>query len=131
MIKNTLLLISLLMSISNSFADNQAALDYCAKVDSWPASRAISEEIKANPQLDESHATTQLLSRKPVIENGKHVNAGAWGPVYIQIIKISIPYKKPKSKYNIELLASSFISAEECSLSEPSHINITQLTEIH
>ena len=127
--KNIFYLLTILL-INSALADDKNALDYCSKVNAWPASRMISEAVKNNALLDGSRASSKILSTTPVTENNKPVNAGIWGPIYLQIIKLSIPYKLPNQTQEVELIVSSFISAQECSIAEPSYMNLTELKKI-
>lgn len=130
MMKNIFFFLLTIVFANKVFAANKSDLDYCSGVDAWAATKVISEEVRKNALLDGTQAMTQLLSTRPVTGNNMPINAGTWGPVYLQVIKVSIPYKTTSKNRKVELLVSSFISAQECSMSEPSYINLTQLNQL-
>lgn len=119
----TLLMITLLTIPCISTATLKA-LDYCATVESWAAQKTINQLIQQNKELDPQHATSFLLVRTALKDHIKPITLGEWGPLYVQTIKISIPFINNK-KPPVTILASSIISAKECSLTEPTYIDMT------
>ncbi|MDC9595677.1 hypothetical protein [Xenorhabdus anantnagensis] len=99
-------------------------LDYCATIQSWPAQKVISIIVEKNKQLDQLRATSFLIERSKLVKGKKPIVFEEWGQLYTQTIEITIPYidnhKKP-----VTFIASSIISAEECSLTEPAYFDIT------
>jgi hypothetical protein len=118
-----ILIITLLVIPCISSASSQA-LDYCAKVESWAAQKTIDSLVKKDQELDSQRATSSLLVRTALKDKTVPVKLGDWGQLYTQTIKITIPFvgnKKPP----MTVIASTIISAEECSLSEPSFIEMS------
>ncbi|WP_411753161.1 hypothetical protein [Serratia sp. (in: enterobacteria)] len=118
-----ILIITLLAMPSIGYASSRA-LDYCAAVESWAAQKTIDSFVNKNQELDPQRATSSLLVRTALKDKRVPVMLGDWGQLYTQTIKITIPFvgnKKPP----MTVIASAIISAEECSLSEPSFIEIS------
>jgi hypothetical protein len=120
-----ILIISLLIMPCMSSASS-AALDYCATVESWAAQKTIDSFVKKDQdqELDPQRAISSLLVRTALKDKMVPVKLGDWGQLYTQTIKVTIPFvgnKKPP----IAVIASSIISAEECSLSEPSFVEMS------
>ncbi|AHG22835.1 hypothetical protein Z042_14850 [Chania multitudinisentens RB-25] len=117
------LLILTLLAIPGISAATSKALDYCATVESWAAQKVIQQLVQTHKDLDPKNATASLLVRTAIKEQEKPVTLGEWGPLYTQTIKIQLPFIDNK-KLPMTVIASSIISAEECSLSEPSYIDM-------
>ncbi|MDC9582878.1 hypothetical protein PSI15_15105 [Xenorhabdus sp. PR6a] len=107
-----------------SLSSTNDDLDYCATSQSWIAQYVINTVVEKNKQLDRMKATSSLIERRKLIKGKKPIVFNEWGQLYTQTTEISIPYidnhKKP-----VILIASSIISAEECSLTEPTYFDIT------
>ncbi|MDE1480291.1 hypothetical protein KKJ17_18985 [Xenorhabdus bovienii] len=111
-------------SIALSSTSTKDALDYCATSQSWAAQKVIYAIAEKNKQLDKIRATSSLIERTKLVKGKKPVIFEEWGQLYTQTIEISIPYIDNQKKPVI-LIASSIISAEECSLTEPAYFDIT------
>ncbi|AOM39535.1 hypothetical protein [Xenorhabdus hominickii] len=107
-----------------TFASENEDLDYCATIESWAASKVISSVITKNQELDQYQATSSFISRHKLVKEGKPITLTEWGQLYIQTIEISIPYINNQKK-SVTLIASSIISTQECSLTEPAYFDIT------
>lgn len=99
-------------------------LNYCASVGSWAAQKVISQELSKNKNLDSKKATALLIHRTRLKNENNPVTLGDWGQLYTQTITITIPYIHKKKK-PLTLIASSIISAAECSLTDPAYIDST------
>ncbi|WON78295.1 hypothetical protein [Serratia sp. UGAL515B_01] len=117
------LLILILLVIPGISTATSKALDYCATVESWAAQKVIQQLVQKNKDLDPQRATALLLERTALKEQSKPVTLSEWGPLYTQTIKIQIPFTGNK-KPPMTIIASSIISAEECSLTEPSYLDM-------
>lgn len=117
------LVILTLLTIPGVSTATSKALDYCATVGSWTAQKVIQQFVQKNKNLDPQHATSSLLERTALTEQTHPVTLGEWGSLYTQTIKIQIPFTNNK-EHPITVIASSIISAEECSLTEPSYIDM-------
>lgn len=106
-----------------SFASSKA-LDYCASVESWAAQKTIDHFVQKNRALDPQRATASLLVRTALQDRVTPVILGDWGQLYAQTIKVTLPYVDNKTP-PVTIIASSIISAEECSLSEPAFVDMT------
>ncbi len=102
---------------------NTEALDYCATVESWAAQTTLQQVTANHKELNTHQATAVLLHRSALKDGDAPVLLGEWGQLYTQTIKITIPFWSDK-KSPLVVLATSIISAEECSLSQPSYVEI-------
>ena len=100
------------------------ALDYCATVESWAAQKTIGSLVQKNKMLDPQRATSALLVRTELKDKSAPVTLGDWGQLYTQTIKVTLPYIDNKMPPKT-IIATSIISAEECSLSEPAFVDMT------
>lgn len=119
----TLLLAMPALYISPASATSPNPLDYCATVESWTAQKIIDKFAQKNKNLDPLRATSYLMVRTALTDHDTPVTLGEWGQLYTQTIKISLPFIDHKTP-SMTIIASSIISAEECSLSEPSFVNM-------
>lgn len=117
------LLIITLWAIPFISSASSKSLDYCATVGSWAAQQTIDKFYQKNRNLDPQRATSTLLVRTALKEQSTPVTLGEWGALYTQTIKISLPYVDDKAP-PITIIASSIISAEECSMSEPAFVEM-------
>ncbi|SFN45220.1 hypothetical protein [Xenorhabdus japonica] len=112
------------IALSSTKDATKEALDYCATTESWAAQKVIDAAVERNKQLDRMKATSSLIERHKLVKGKKPITFEDWGQLYTQTIEVSIPYidshKKP-----VIFIASSIISAEECSLTEVAYFNIT------
>ncbi|MBC8949854.1 hypothetical protein [Xenorhabdus sp. TS4] len=104
--------------------DTEKALDYCATTESWAAQIVITNSYRKNNQFDRMKATSSLLERTRLAKEGKPIVLKESGQLYTQTLEITIPYIN-KNKKPAVFIASSIISAEECSLSEVAYFDIT------
>ncbi|MDC9616196.1 hypothetical protein PSI19_20535 [Xenorhabdus khoisanae] len=120
------ILISMLFISSVVFSSMKDDLDYCATVESWAAQQVIESAFEENTQLDKLKATSFLIERTKLMDGKKEIKFEYWGQLYTQTIKVVIPYVNNKNK-EVTFIASSIISAEECSLGMgmPSYFDIT------
>ncbi len=58
------------------------------------------------------------------MEKSTPVSMGEWGQLYTQTIKILLPFKDV-NKGSKTIIATSIISSEECSISEPSYLDMS------
>lgn len=116
--------ILMLFISSVSFSSTKDDLDYCATVESWAAQQVIESAFEKNKQLDKLKANSFLIERTKLIDGEKEIKFEDWGQLYTQTIKIIIPYANNQKK-EVIFVASSIISAEECSLGMPSYFDIT------
>ncbi|MDC9594816.1 hypothetical protein [Xenorhabdus sp. IM139775] len=107
-----------------SLSSTNDDLDYCATIQSWVAQKVINTAVEKNKHLDQFRATSSLIERSKLIKGKKPIVFNEWGQLYTQTIEISIPYIDNHKK-SVTLIASSIISAEECSLAEPTYFDIT------
>ncbi|PVZ83055.1 hypothetical protein C9426_27815 [Serratia sp. S1B] len=127
-LSNITLLALLFISLPSSAYTLNEKLDYCAKIESWAPWKVISALSSKDKGLDIGNATSVLINRVALKENNKNITLGAWGDLYVQTIKITIPYVNNKMQPKI-IITSSIISPEECSLSEPSYLDVTELNK--
>lgn len=99
-------------------------LNYCSSMESWAAQKVISRELSKDKQLDGEKATSLLINRTRLEKGNIPVKLGDWGQLYTQTIAITIPYIH-KQKKPLTFIASSIISAAECSLTDPAYIDST------
>ncbi|PHM44864.1 exported hypothetical protein [Xenorhabdus mauleonii] len=109
---------------SIALSSTKEDLDYCATVKSWAAQKVIDAAFEKDKQLDREKATSSLIERTKLVEGNKPITFKDWGQLYAQTIKVSIPYIDKQKKSAI-FIASSIISAEECSLTTPSYFDMT------
>lgn len=112
------------IALSASKDSTREALDYCATVESWPAQKVILTEYRKNKQLDRMKATSLLIERTKLVKGNKPIQFEDWGQLYTQTIEVSIPYINNQKKSAV-FIASSIISAEECSLTESAYFKIS------
>ncbi|MBD2780390.1 hypothetical protein [Xenorhabdus szentirmaii] len=123
------IIISMLLVSQLGFSSVESieeALDYCATEKSWVAQKVLLHTIEdqENKQLDPDNITSTLLARYPLQKNELPITFFEWGQLYNQTTEISIPFID-KQKSPLIFIATSIISAEECSLAEPSYFEIT------
>ncbi|MBD1227959.1 hypothetical protein [Xenorhabdus griffiniae] len=116
--------ISILFTSNVAFSSTKADLDYCATVESWATQQVIESAFEKNKQLDKLKATSFLIERTKLMDGRKEIKFEDWGQLYTQTIKVIIPYVNNQKK-KVTFIASSIISAEECSLGMPSYFDIT------
>ncbi|MBC8955030.1 hypothetical protein [Xenorhabdus sp. PB62.4] len=118
------ILFAMLFIPTIAFSSTKDDLDYCATVESWAAQQVIESAFEKNKQLDKLKATSFLIERTKLIDGKKEIKFEDWGQLYTQTIKVIIPYVNNQKK-EVTFIASSIISAEECSLGMPSYFDIT------
>ncbi|WP_237387160.1 hypothetical protein [Xenorhabdus sp. Sc-CR9] len=106
------------------FSSIDESLNYCATIESSAAQKVIQHAVEENKQLDPYKAVSTFITRYPLAKNKLPITFLDWGQLYTQTIEISIPFID-KQKPPMIFIAASIISAEECSLTEPSYIDIT------
>ncbi|MDX8000148.1 hypothetical protein FE394_13270 [Xenorhabdus sp. Reich] len=121
---NTSIIITMLLIPEIGFSSVNESLNYCAKNESWVAQKIIQHAAAENKYLDPYNATSILITRYPLAKDKLPITLSDWGHLYTQTIEISIPFFD-KQKSPVIFIATSIISTEECSLTEPSYINIT------
>ncbi|OTA17640.1 exported hypothetical protein [Xenorhabdus vietnamensis] len=99
-------------------------LNDCATTESWVAQKVIQHAVEKNKQLDPYNATSTFITRYPLTKDKLPITLSGWGQLYTQTVEISIPFID-KQKSPMIFIATSVISEEECSLTEPSYIDIT------
>ncbi|WP_127958067.1 hypothetical protein [Serratia microhaemolytica] len=122
LLKQIFLAITLASLTTSTFAyTEKQKLDYCATAGSWAAQTIANEEKIQNPRLDRDKVTSVLISRTKMKDiNDKKIQVPNLGDLYLQTIMVSIPYINDEKKPAV-FIASSIISAEECSISNPSY----------
>jgi hypothetical protein len=120
--KSTLISLMVLIPVIASASDK--VLDYCATVDSWAAQKVITAVTLQDRTLDPNQASSSLLMRAAVMEKSTPLSMGEWGQLYTQTIKILLPFKDV-NKGSKTIIATSIISSEECSISEPSYLDMS------
>ncbi|MBD2785734.1 hypothetical protein ID858_06230 [Xenorhabdus sp. DI] len=118
------ILFAMLLVPSIALSSTEDALDYCATSQSWTAQYVINRSFERNKQLDRMKATSSLIERSKLVKGKKPIVLKELGQLYTQTTEISIPYIDNHKK-SVILIASSIISAEECSLTEPTYFDIT------
>ncbi|MDE9448097.1 hypothetical protein KKJ04_21925, partial [Xenorhabdus bovienii] len=93
-------------------------------VESWPAQKVILAEYQKNEQLDRMKASSFLIERTKLAKGNKPIKFEDWGQLYTQTIEVTIPYIDNQRKPKV-FIASSIISAEECSLTQSAYFEIT------
>ncbi|MBD2806588.1 hypothetical protein ID855_18215 [Xenorhabdus sp. ZM] len=126
MTKNILFGMLFIPYIAFSSTEDEAKkdLDYCATVQSWAAQIVINDSYRKNNQLDRMRVTSSLLERTKLVKEGRPIVLKESGQLYTQTLEVTIPYVD-KNKKPVVFIASSIISAEECSLTEVAYYNIT------
>ncbi|CDG17215.1 hypothetical protein [Xenorhabdus doucetiae] len=112
------------IAFSSTKDETKKDLDYCATVQSWAAQIVINDAYRKNNQLDRMSATSSLLERTKLVKEGRPIVLKESGQLYTQTLEVTIPYVD-KNKKPVVFIASSIISAEECSLTEVAYYNIT------
>jgi hypothetical protein len=112
------------VALSSTKDATTEALDYCATVESWAAQKVIDAEFNKNKQLDRIKATSSLIERVKLVKGNSPIKFEDWGQLYTQTIEVTIPYIDKRKKPAV-FIASSIISAEECSLTEVAYFDIT------
>lgn len=102
---------------------NTDALDYCATLGSWAAQTTLQQFTANREELNTHQATAVLLQRSALKDADAPVRLGEWGQLYTQTLKITIPFRNDK-KSPLVVLATSIISAKECSLSQPLYVEM-------
>ncbi|WP_426577544.1 hypothetical protein ACP179_05305 [Xenorhabdus stockiae] len=105
-------------------ASTNENLDYCATTESWAAYQVINAAVRKNNQLDKHQANSILINRHLLEKNKLPITYSAWGELYSQTIEVTIPYID-KNKSPMIIIASSIISEEECSFTDPTYVDIT------
>ncbi|PHM36585.1 hypothetical protein [Xenorhabdus innexi] len=119
-----LLTFTMLFIPSIGIASANENLNYCATTESWAAHKVITSAVRKNNQLDKYQAKSILINRHLLEKNKSPITYSEWGKLYSQTIEVTIPYID-KDKSPMIIIASSIISAEECSFSDPTYIDIT------
>ncbi|MDC9613150.1 hypothetical protein PSI19_04470 [Xenorhabdus khoisanae] len=88
------------------------------------AQKVIQHAVEANKQLDPQNVVSTVIARHLLAKDKLPITLSDWGQLYNQTIEISIPFID-KQKSPVTFIATSIISTEECSLTDPSYIDIT------
>ncbi|MBI6550509.1 hypothetical protein [Xenorhabdus lircayensis] len=121
---NKIVIITILSIPKIGFSSVNENLNYCATTESWVAQKVIQHAVEKNKQLDSYNAVSTFIARHPLAKDKLPITLLDWGQLYTQTIEILIPFiDKPKPP--VTFIATSIILAKECSLTEPSYINIT------
>lgn len=121
---NKILIIAILSIPKMGFSSVDENLNYCATTESWVAQKVIQHAVEANKQLDPQNVVSTVIARHLLAKDKLPITLSDWGQLYNQTIEISIPFID-KQKSPVTFIATSIISTEECSLTDPSYIDIT------